>query len=162
MRLSRRIPAFAFLSAVTLFCERPAPNPRVQAERFIGALNAGEVDSLLRFSADTMLFREQRWESASDGSGFSLGAATDTVVSGAEAKRAFFTGLVGRVHVKGTTAVERPPSRESILSEQLNHADPRWAGLEFFLFLRGEGDVEHTALIGIDPATHTVAAFYIN
>ncbi|WP_025411065.1 hypothetical protein [Gemmatirosa kalamazoonensis] len=137
-------------------------DPRAQAERFIAAVNARDVDALLQLSADTLLFREQQWRTASDGVGFTLGPPLDTVVAGTEARRRFFTDLAGRVHVRQPTAVEHPPSKSALFARELASADPRWSALTLVVFLRGEGDVEHTAMTGMNPRTRKVAAFYVN
>lgn len=147
---------------VAAACQGPAVPPVVQAERFIVALNAGEVETLVELTTDPFLFREQSWRSAPDGSGFVLGASNDTVIAGTEARRAFLAGLVGRVRVRSATAADRPPTREALLREQLAGADSRWASLALFVFLRGEGDVEHTALTGVDEKSGKVSALYVN
>lgn len=150
------------LVAASLSCAAPSVPPVTQAERFIAALNAGDTETMMALTADPFLFREQRWASTSDGSGYDLGAASDSVIRGPEARRAFLAGLAGRVHVRGTTAASRPPSREALLSRELAGSDPRWHSLRLFVFLRGEGDVEHTALTGVDETSGKVAAFYVN
>jgi hypothetical protein len=150
------------LLAGIVSCQAPPVQPVVQAERFVAALNARDVQTMVGLTADPFLFREQRWRSAPDGSGYVLGATADTSIVGTEARRAFLAGLAERVHVRGTTAAERPPTREALLDQELAGADPRWAALVLFVFLRGEGDVEHTALTGVDDKSGKVAAFYVN
>ena len=150
------------LVATSLFCARPAVPPVTRAERFVAALNAGDAATMLALTGDPFHFREQRWASAPDGSGFDLGAATDSVIRGEEPRRSFLVALANRVHIRGTTAATRPPTREALLARELAGSDPRWASLRLFVFLRGEGDVEHTALIGVDEKTGKVAALYVN
>jgi hypothetical protein len=145
-----------------LSCARPSVPPVTQAERFIAALNAADTVTMLALTEDPLVFREQKWMSARDGSGYQLGVARDTVVRGNEARRRFLGDLASRVHVQVPTAVDRPPRREVLLENQLAGGDARWASLTLFVFLRGEGDVEHSALTGVDEKSGKVAAFYVN
>jgi hypothetical protein len=154
------------ISAVACTAPREASRarvePRIRAERFVAALNAGDIPAMLSSSSDSIVVREQRWTSAPDGSGFTLGAVRDTVLIGVEAKRSFLAQRIPTVRVRGTTAVERPPTREALLARELKESHPQWSRVQLFVFLRGEGDVEHIVIIGVDPAGNDVAAFYVN
>jgi hypothetical protein len=134
----------------------------VIAQRFVAALNGSDTAALGRLTSSPLLFREQRWRQATDGDGFVLGAASDTVLASDDRRRAFLGSLVGRIRIGSATPVERPPSRETLLQRELTNADRRWSKLTLVLFRRGEGDVEHVAIVGVDPHTMRVAALYVN
>ncbi len=148
----------AFLSALPALGQ--GFSATAHADAFVGALNAGNVTVLMEVSADPLFFRNQQWQSASDGSGFVLGQVKDETVKGKKQRKAFFRRLVGKVRVK------KPEGSSAALSsfekEELKGACERWAGLELVVFTRGFGDIEHIALVGIDPQSGKVAAFYVN
>jgi hypothetical protein len=156
------VAATHLLAASVVFCQARPAELRGRAEAFVAALNSRDVEAMVRLSADTVFIREQKWASAPDGAGFALGSTTDSVLTGHEAARAFYATLVARVHIRTPTATDDPRPRAEMLGGELKGAESRWGPLTFFVFMRGEGDVEHTAIVGIDPATRKLAAFYIN
>src|SRR5262249_22010030 len=90
---------FAVAIPVLATTSAPGPNPQSQAEAFIRALNAGDIKALLAASADPLIFRNQKWKSAEDGSGFVLGEATDQTLHGKKERTDFFQHLIGAVKV---------------------------------------------------------------
>jgi hypothetical protein len=132
------------------------------AQRFAIALNGSDTAALARLTSSPLLFREQRWRQAVDGDGFVLGAASDTVLASDDRRVAFLRTLVGRIRIASPSPVERPPTRETLLQRELANADPRWSKLTLVLFRRGEGDVEHVAIAGVDTHSMRVAALYVN
>ena len=154
------LPLMALLSALPALGQGSSATATAQAEAFVQALNAGNVKILMAVSADPLLFRNQRWQSASDGIGFVLGEAKDETVRGKKERKAFFRRLVGSVKVKKPEG--SPAALSSFEKEELKGVHERWAGLELVVFTRGFGDIEHIALVGIDPRSGKVAAFYVN
>ena len=151
-----------FCSGVAAPGASPAPRSVAAAEALIAALNATDADGMVALAAIPFELREQEWVSASNGSGFVLGAAQDrTVAEPAELARTF-RALVERVHVRSATAAASAPGRQALLSEQLSGAAAAWKNLDLVLFLRGEGDVEHVVIVGVAPGPARVRALYLN
>ena len=162
--------ALALVSAGVAACA-PADSPAPEgsradairaAETFIAALNDENVAALARVSQTPFAFREQEWTNAPDGSGFVLAEAKDRVLSEPATLEAFFVELVQRVATDSRSAAPNPSPREALLAKQLAGAPAAWGALELLVFLRGEGDVEHIAIVGVDRRTLRVAGLYVN
>jgi len=162
MRL--RLLTASWLLAGALGCDSvPSATPAQQAERFIAALNADSVDVLIAISRDPFAFRNQSWTSAPDGEGFVLGAAQDRTCADEACRRRLFEELVRSVEIEGATAADTLAADDSTLADYLKGTPSAWReGVAWFLFLRGSGDVEHIALVGVDTRQRRVATFYIN
>jgi hypothetical protein len=139
-----------------------APADAEVAERFVVALNAGKVQDMVSTSGVPFAFRSQEWESAQDGSGFVHGKAGDKLFTKKKLMATFLGTLVGKVKIESEKAAERPPSKDSLLADNLKDAAATWPGLNLFVFLRGSGDVEHVAIVGVDSAHHKVRGLYLN
>ncbi|HUQ91764.1 MAG TPA: hypothetical protein VM120_08785 [Bryobacteraceae bacterium] len=131
------------------------------AVRFVAALNAGDVAKMMAASASPFLYRNQKWKTADGGSGFVLGAAEDQRRKTARQRRELFEHLAKTTKIQSPQPAERPPAQKVLLQEQLKGADTGWSQLELFVFLRGFGDVEHIALVGVDRKGK-VKALYLN
>jgi hypothetical protein len=107
-------------------------------------------------------FRSQSWESAPDGSGFGLGAAAEQVAGNSTELDALLQEVTTKVHIAEPTPVPDPPGKEELLSDILRGASTQWSDLTLLLFRRGEGDVEHVAIVGVEPASGKVAGLYVN
>ncbi len=168
MRRDPRGGALVLASLILLSssCRHPSPAPVVspvgRAEQFVAALNTADTGAMVALTDDPFTFREQRWVSASDGSGFQLGPARDSVIHGSEARRRFLAALAARVHLRATRASTDAPGREVLLANELKGGAERWQSLWLVVFLRGEGDVEHSAIAGVNEKNGRVAAFYMN
>lgn len=132
------------------------------AQRFVVALNAGNVKDMVSASGYPFVCRNQEWESAKDGSGFVHGKAEDKVFAKKKATEAFFGILVSKVKIESEKAAKNPPSKGNLLADNLKGAAGTWRGLNLFVFQRGFEDVEHIAIIGVDPADHKVRGLYLN
>jgi hypothetical protein len=132
------------------------------ATAFVEALNAGAVDRLIALVDTPFSFREQNWESAPDGAGFVLGAPSERRLVDTASLRTFMTELAARVRIEEPQPVASPPDEEALHADPLRGAPPAWRELDLIVFLRGMADVEHTAIVGVHPATGRVSAFYIN
>jgi len=158
------------VSAPRISAARPGSAPQASnrpdgaaiASRFIKALNAKDVAGMTALTERPFVYRAQEWETAKDGSGFELGAAADKTVAGRRALTQFLRELTTRVTVSAETPAASPPDSKTILATQLKGANPRWARLQLHLFARGFGDVEHVAIVGVDPGRLKVAGLYIN
>jgi len=158
-------PAFAalFLTALASCHGARSPLPTAHpAEAFVAALNANDVAAMLAVSATPFLFRTQEWASAPDGTGFVLTAARDTVVRSAAELEAFLRRLAPRVKVEGQTPSTAAAPRDSLLNNQLRNAPTDATQLDLSVFLRGFGDVEHIAIVGVQIASRRVTLLYVN
>ena len=150
------------LGSVNVSCSYSDKRDDVKtAEEFIAALNAHDVETMLRTTMTPFLYQSQEWETAKDGSGFILGRIEEQIANEPGALRSLFVGLFRSVKVEQPKVVENPPSKEIILNDYLGHSI-KWTPLNVYIFLRGAGDVEHIVLVGITPTSHRVVAFYVN
>jgi hypothetical protein len=133
-----------------------------QAQAFIRALDAGNVDAMMASSEEPFYVRTQEWESARDGIGFVLGDPKDEVFVDSPSLKAFLQTLVRKVRVDSATAATNAPPREELLQDQLKGAPITWSRLELYVFRRGVGDVEHVALVGVEPKSGKVVGLYLN
>lgn len=142
-------------------CQSAPLEPGTAATGFVQALNAKDIDSMAEFAATPFRVRNQPWENAPDGSGFVLGAATERVANSSDELRAVLQDLAANVRIAEPAAVGDPPSKADLLSEPLRGAPSQWNELDLVLFRRGEGDVEHIAIVGVD-AKGKVTGLYVN
>jgi hypothetical protein len=141
---------------------QPAPRPIDQASRFIQALNAKDAQRMAEVSATPFRFRNQAWQSAPDGGGFVLGNAEERVAADSTQLDPLLREVAASVSVANAEPVVDPPSQSDLLSEPLRGASSPWASLDLVLFLRGEGDVEHIAIVGVEPLSGKVVGLYVN
>lgn len=141
-------------------CQSAPVEPGPVAGSFIQALNAKNVDGMAGLAATPFRYRNQPWESAPDGSGFVLGKTDDRVANSPEELRALLSEL-SSVQVEDPAPVQTPPSKPDLLNGPLNGAPLAWSEMNLVLFRRGEGDVEHVAIVGVD-ATGKVTGLYVN
>ncbi|HWY02174.1 MAG TPA: hypothetical protein VNX60_00795 [Candidatus Acidoferrum sp.] len=151
------------LATVQLWSDpRAIPADAQVAERFVVALNAGNVQGMVSASGCPFVFRNQEWESVKDGSGFVHGRADDKIFAMKKLLETFFGTLVSKVKIESEKAAANPRPKDSLLADNLKEAPAAWRDLSLFVFLRGFGDVEHVAIIGVDSAHHKVRGLYLN
>jgi hypothetical protein len=102
------------------------------------------------------------WQSAPDGGGFVLGNADERVATDAAHLDPLLREVAAKVSVVNADPVVDPPSQSDLLSEPLRGASSPWASLDLVLFRRGEGDVEHIAIVGVEPLSGKVVGLYVN
>ncbi len=132
------------------------------AEKFVVDLNKGNTQELIAVSGVPFVFRNQEWESAKDGSGFVHGRAEDKSFRNRKALAKFLGTLVNKVKIENEKAAATPPSKDTLLSDNLKGSPPDWRKLKVVVFGRGFGDVEHVAIIGVDSTKHLVRGLYLN
>jgi len=142
-------------------CRAAPANPQDAATGFVRALNSKDVGSMTKLSGIPFRFRNQAWASATDGSGLVPGAATERVATNPDDLQALLRDVASNVTVSDPVAVTNPPSKTDLLNGPLGGAT-QWAGLELVLFKRGEGDVEHIAIVGVDGGSGKVTGFFVN
>ncbi|MFL0805533.1 MAG: hypothetical protein K6L81_17600 [Agarilytica sp.] len=125
------------------------------------AINSNNPSDLLSLFESKLVIREQEWESAPDGTGFTLGEVRDFSIDAQKDALTAIESFLGRVHIEG----EKPFIDDvsvKLFSEELSGIESQWEALELVYFLRGMGDVEHIVLLGFDAETHKLRRFYIN
>jgi hypothetical protein len=132
------------------------------AESFAAAINKQDTASLTRLVELPLLVRRAQWEDASKGDGFELGKAHDQIVDKPESLHQFLANLLREVELERARATSNPPKKARLLDRELAGAPAQWQSLEIFVFLRGSGDVEHTVLLGVSPASGMIRGIYIN
>ena len=157
------MPLRLFLVACLVLCGcQSAPvEPGPVAGSFVQALNAKNVEGMAGLSVTPFRYRNQPWESAPDGSGFVLGKVEDRVANGPEELRALLQDVSAGVQVEDPAPVQNGPSKPDLLNGPLNGAPLVWSEMNLVLFRRGEGDVEHLAIVGVD-AEGKVTGLYVN
>jgi hypothetical protein len=132
------------------------------AEKFRIAVNQDDVTSLTKLVGKPLSVFEQEWESAQDGTGFVLGARKSVQIDSAQDVERFMADFVLRLKIEGDKAVLVPQQEYSNFSEEFADTVNQWRNLKVYLFMRGEGDVEHIVLIGLHPESKKIHAIYIN
>jgi hypothetical protein len=138
------------------------PSPSEIARRFVAALNAKDTGAMGAVAATPFRFRHQIWETAPDGSGLVLGEAAEQIADNPQKLAPLLRDIAAQVRVADSEPVAEPPSKEELLREPLRGAPPAWSELELVLFRRGEGDVEHIAIVGVNPANGRAMGLYVN
>jgi hypothetical protein len=147
--------------AVAGSCRSAPGNPQEVATSFVHALNSKDAGSMAKLSGIPFRFTNQAWKSASDGSGVVPGTATVRVATNGDELQALLRDVASNVTVSNPVAVANPPSKSDLLNEPLGGA-AQWAGLELVLFKRGEGDVEHIAIVGVDGGSGKATGLFVN
>jgi hypothetical protein len=132
------------------------------AESFVKAVNSKNLPAALSLSGLPLMYRNQEWSDATTGDGFELGQAHDEVFSDQDGLGRFLRKLFRGLEVQETVSNPKGPPKAKFFKVELSGAPREWQALELFVFLRGFGDVEHSVLIGIDPATDRVRGVYTN
>ncbi len=135
--------------------------PQVTAQ-FRIALNTNDVVSLVKLTSLPLTVFEQEWESAQDGIGFVLGRQKINRVDKTEELEKFFEIFAPRVTVEGERAILISLGEYNNFRIEFANSMDQWQKLKTYLFKRGEGDVEHIVLLGIDPKSNKVKAIYLN
>lgn len=150
------------LILLTLSCVNQPQTTKGSAVKFLQALNQTNMESMLDAAGTPFYYRNQKWEMAKDGVGFVLGEIKDQTIVDAPALRSLFKELTQGVRVQRTEPAENPPAKEQFFKTELKGLPQPLEGMEYFVFLRGFGDVEHIALVGVDPVSRKVKVLYLN
>ena len=142
-------------------CQSAPVDPGPVAASFVEALNAKNVDAMAGLSATPFRYRNQPWESARDGSGFVLGTVEDRIANSAGELRTLLQDVSAAVQIEDPAPVASGTSEPDLLNGPLNGAPLAWSEMHLVLFRRGEGDVEHVAIVGVDDR-RKVTGLYVN
>ncbi len=134
-----------------------------KAQEFLEAVNTSDIDALVALSAAPLTSYNQAWETTPDGIGFSLAPTREVEqVSDLSKLPAYFIRFVDRVNIQGKKATLIPERDYANFKEELGDTINQWNGLDIYFFLRGEADVEHILLIGIQASNNKIRAIYTN
>lgn len=135
-------------------------SPAEQAQQIRIAINNNNSEKLRSLSALPLAIRNQEWGSAKDGTGFFLGAAKHTLVSTEELFNKTIPSFLKSLKIEGEQAIT--DITLNMFSSELGKNMNDWADLNLILFKRGEGDVEHIVLMGLNKKSNKMEAIYLN
>lgn len=135
-------------------------SPVEQAQQIRIAINNNDLEIFRTLSAIPLTIRNQEWESAKDGTGFVLGAAKRTLVSTEELFNKTIPSFLKSLKIEGEQAITDITS--NMFTSELGNNMNDWSDLNLILFKRGEGDVEHIVLMGLNKKTNKMEAIYLN
>ena len=149
-----------FISLFILACqaEITASESALQIRSSINNNNVELFESLIDFP---LTVNEQIWESATDGSGFVLGERSDKTITQSSSTKLEMKLLLESISIQGKSAITDGITL-SLFSEELTNQTQHWKNLDIVLFKRGEGDIEHVVLLGLNKKTKQLHSIYIN
>ncbi len=126
------------------------------------ALNDNNINTLIQLSALPVTFINQEWESAPDGYGWMLGKKFTSKFDTQTGLNKFLETFSPGIEIKGTKATLIPRAEYDRFKTELSGSESLWNNLKAYIFTRGEYDVEHITIIGVNPETHKVQVLYAN
>lgn len=125
------------------------------------SINSNDVDLFESLIDFPLTVSEQVWQSATDGSGFVLGKRNDKTIVQSSSATLEIKLLLESINIQGMSAITDGITL-SLFSEELTSQTQHWKNLDLVLFKRGEGDVEHVVLLGLNKKTKQLRSMYIN
>lgn len=163
--MHKRILAFLSLvlliTSITTCYNNSSPSSSEHALLIKKAINSNNVKALRSLTDLPLFFRNQEWESASDGYGFVLGSFKQIQLSSDAEFTKHFNKFIKTIQIEGNKVITQDISLD-LFSEELRGQTKNWRTLKLHLLKRGEGDVEHIVLLGLDKNTNKLKAIYIN
>lgn len=124
------------------------------------AINNNNVVQLRALTSIPLIIREQEWESAQDGKGFVLGKVNQSLISTNVLFNKKIPLFLQSLKIEGEKAIT--DITLDMFTDELGDQIKTWNKFKLILFKRGEGDVEHIVLIGLNKKTNKLNAIYIN
>lgn len=160
MQSSKIIYTLLFTLIISLLFSACKPNIKIsyieQAKNIRLSINDNNVEYFHSLVSSTLIVREQQWETAKDGIGFILGEVKQVLIQ-SDAKTASF---LKSIYIEGDKAISDVTL--NMFHNELGAQIKRWEKYKLILFIRGEGDVEHIVLMGLDNKTRKLQALYVN
>jgi len=103
---------------------------------------------------------EQEWITAGDGYGYVLGGKS-TLVANTPKDLNDALKILERVEIEG----EAPLDQQFVMADfkdELTGISHHWESLDLVVFFRGQGDVEHILVLGLDKKSEKLRAIYVN
>jgi len=126
------------------------------------ALNDNNINALIQLSALPVTFINQEWESAPDGYGWMPGKKSTSKFDTQTGLNKFLEIFSPGINIEGTKATLIPRTEYDRFKTEFSGSEALWNNLKAYIFTRGEYDVEHITVIGVNPETHKVKALYAN
>lgn len=135
-------------------------SPAEQAQQIRTAINNNNLQTFRTLTALPLTISNQQWESAKDGYGFVLGVAKHTIISTDDLFNKAIPLFLKSLEIEGKKTMT--DMTLNMFTSELGEKKNDWAGLNLILFKRGEGDVEHIVLMGLNKKTNKLNAIYLN
>ncbi|VAW44951.1 hypothetical protein MNBD_GAMMA04-275 [hydrothermal vent metagenome] len=124
------------------------------------AINTNDHTLLTEHITLPLVVTKQEWETADDGYGYILGAK-DTLLVNNSQDLTDALRILDQVRIEG----EKPLNQEFTIIDftgEFIGIEHYWKNLELVVFFRGQGDVEHIVVLGLDKKSAKLRAIYIN
>ena len=155
--------AFCIIVSACGATEKNPPKSTLKiAVDYRDALNDNNINALIQLSALPVTFINQEWESAPDGYGWVLGKKSTSKFDTQTGLNKFLEVLSPGINIEGTKAALIPRTEYGRFKTEFSESEALWNNLKAYIFTRGEYDVEHITIIGVNPETYKVQALYAN
>ncbi len=160
-----RIIGVIFISLILPGCSDNNRTNEIDAQvavQFRTAMNINDISTLVNNIQLPFTMTEQQWDSADDGIGYILGARKVTRIESKQQLVPFLQTIVPLISIDGEQGHFISVSEYDDLKIELADSVEEWRNLKTYLFKRGEADVEHIILLGIQARSHKIKAIYMN
>ena len=134
--------------------------PDEQAVSLRNAINTNDFILLSNSITLPLALSKQDWETANDGYGYVLGAKYTQIAKNTKDLDEVFR-VLEHVEIEGEYSLEQEFTHTDFRDEFAG-IDYDWGSLKLVVFFRGQGDVEHIVVLGLDKTTSKLRAIYIN
>jgi len=134
--------------------------PEKQAVSLRNAINTNDFALLANSIPLPLVLSKQEWKTADDGYGYVLGSKSTLIANNTEDLDDVFN-ILKNVEIEG----DYPLAQEFTLTDftdEFSGIEHYWKPLELVVFFRGQGDVEHIVVLGLDKKSSKLRAIYIN
>jgi len=124
------------------------------------AINTNDFTLLADSITFPLAVTKQDWKTADDGYGYVLANKKNHLSNNSKDLAAVFK-ILEHVEIEG----KEPLDQELTLADFSNEfegIEHYWKTLDLVVFFRGEGDVEHIVILGLDKQSAKLRAIYIN
>lgn len=132
--------------------------PAARAQSFVAALNATDPGAMAGLVELPFTYRTQEWAATDDG--FGLLAAEERSCDDRSCLDSLLAEIVQNIAIENPAVADTLAQTDARRDVFLAGAATQWSVPDVFAFVRGEGDVEHTALVAVGPGG--VRGFYVN
>ncbi|KGJ89803.1 hypothetical protein [Colwellia psychrerythraea] len=134
--------------------------PEKKAVSIRNAINTNNFAFLANSISLPIILSKQDWKTADDGYGFVFGSKNTLVANNTEELDGIFS-ILKNVEIEGDYPLEQGFNLIDF-TDEFSGIEYYWEPLELFVFFRGQGDVEHIVVLGLDKKSLKLRAIYIN
>ncbi len=131
-----------------------------QAISLRNAINTNDFALLANSIPLPLVLSKQDWKTADDGYGYVLGLKNTLIANNTEELNDVFS-ILKNVEIEGDYQLEQEFTLTDF-TEEFSGLEHYWEPLELVVFFRGQGDVEHIVVLGLDKKSSQLRAIYIN